>query len=42
MKMLYDGSEIPARVWYYVLDWAQFKGYENIPVLDNKSGLRSL
>jgi len=39
MKTLYDGTQVPARAWYFLLDYISEVGKENITVFQNDDQL---
>lgn len=42
MKELTDGTKVPARIYYYLLDWNEVDEYNTIHLLYNKMKLSDL
>lgn len=42
MKTTSDGYEIPARIWYYLLDWNEADEWSAIAMLYGKDKLKDL
>lgn len=40
MKTLSDGTQVPSRVYYYVLEYCSDKGYSNVACLNTNEAVR--